>query len=77
MLQRVDSLGRPVRPPSGAVDPQILVISDLRPWTKDLFVFRYSVWVGTHGEGGHCQGQWDAGTSEWRISCAGVRHSVS
>ena len=77
MFQLVDSLGRPIPHPSGAVDPQVLFIDDLRPWTKDLFVFRYSVWVGMRGEGGHCQAQWDAGTSEWRISCPGVRHYVS
>jgi TonB family protein len=78
MFQRVDSLGRPVplRPP-GAVDPQILSISDLRPWAKDLFVFRYSVGVGMRREVGHCQGQWDASASEWRISCTGVQDVVS
>jgi TonB family protein len=77
MILQVDSLGRPVGRPSGAVDPQILSISELRQWTEDLFVFRYSVWIGTGGEGGHCQGQWDASAGEWRISCRGVRRYVS
>ena len=77
MILQLDSLGRPVGPPPGAVDPQILSIGELRPWTKDLFVFRYSVWVGTSGEGGHCQGRWDASAGEWRISCGGLRRYVS
>lgn len=77
MILQVDSLGRPTGRPAGAVDPQILSISDLRPWTKDLFVFRYSVWIGNGGEGGDCQAQWDENADNWQISCADVRHFVS
>jgi TonB family protein len=77
MILRLDSLGRPVGRPPGTVDPQVLSISELRPWTNDLFVFRYSVWVGTSGEGARCQAQWDASLGEWRISCGRLSRYLS
>ena len=77
MILRLDSLGRPVRRPPGSVDPQILTINELRPWTTDLFVFQYLVLIGTGGEGGRCQGRWDATEEDWRISCGSIGRYVS
>lgn len=77
MVLRLDSLGRPVGRPPGTVDPQLLTISELRPWSKDLFVFRYSVWIGTGGNSAPCQTSWNASRGEWQISCGAVTHSVS
>lgn len=68
MYTLVDSLGRPkqLRPP-GALDPQIVVISDWRPWTRNAYVFTLAIHEGMSGKQARCQGVYE---SFWQVNCS-------
>jgi hypothetical protein len=75
MIQEVDSLGKPIRPPKGALDPVWLSTSKVQLWTSDLFMMTGSVAQGTATSRYQCQA-WRSGL-EWRATCELTSMTVS
>lgn len=72
MITHVDSLGRPVDPaPPGWVDPFILTVTRIEPWTRDVVVVTADLEQGTGGRQYRC-GVRRAG-AVWRADCVAGR----
>jgi TonB family protein len=77
MILEVDSLGKPVLPPKGALDPVWLSATNVRPWARDLFVMRGSVAQGTGTDWYRCQARREQSGRAWTATCELTGMTVS
>jgi hypothetical protein len=70
MIGPVDSAGRPVIPPAGALDPVRVSISGLRRWNARIFVLDGFVSLGTGTRNYACEArQAEPTPTDWTVTC--------
>jgi TonB family protein len=76
MVVYVDSDGKPITQPPHPPDPHVLNITDLRPWTNDIYLFTYFEGVGTGARSATCQATLRAADGQWDLYCPRIRYLV-
>lgn len=76
-IPQLDSLGRPLRPPPGAVDPAWIEVNSGQVWTRDVYVFYGSMSRGTFFTHYKCIVRRDPPSREWKARCVQMGTSVA
>lgn len=77
MIVRVDSLGRPLEPPTRIADPVWIEASRMRPWTRDLYLLDGLVRQGLATQRYACTARRERPVARWRAKCRLTVMSIS
>jgi hypothetical protein len=77
MILQVDSLGRPLERPPGAVDPLWIEVNTAQVWTRDLYVVRGAVGRGTSTSHYQCTAHREPANGDWKAKCMRTGMSIS
>jgi len=69
MILHVDSLGNPIKSPSGVPDPAWIGVRRVSPWTSDVYVLEGSISQGTAASLYFCTAHRSGRSSPWIATC--------